>query len=114
MGPDNVFTTTQEQLKKQGYIRIGDSVPDFTAESSMGPINFHEFIGNSWCVLFSHPADFTPVCTTEFGATAKLHPEWTKRGTKVIGLSVDSAEDHERWIADINERRDRGCRSFRK
>jgi len=103
VGPDNVFTTTQEQLKKQGYIRIGDSVPDFTAESSMGPINFHEFIGNSWCVLFSHPADFTPVCTTEFGATAKLHPEWTKRGTKVIGLSVDSAEDHERWIADINE-----------
>jgi alkyl hydroperoxide reductase subunit AhpC/uncharacterized protein (DUF924 family) len=103
VGPDNVFTKTQEQLKKQGYIRIGDSVPDFTAESSMGPINFHEFIAGSWCVLFSHPADFTPVCTTEFGATAKLHAEWTKRGTKVIGLSVDSAEDHERWIADINE-----------
>ncbi len=102
-GPDDVFTKTQEQLKKQGYIRIGDSVPDFTAETSMGPINFHEFIGDSWCVLFSHPADFTPVCTTEFGATAKLQHEWSKRGTKVIGLSVDSAEDHERWIADINE-----------
>ena len=89
--------------KKQGYIRIGDSVPDFTAETSMGPINFHEFIGDSWCVLFSHPADFTPVCTTEFGATAKLAPEWSTRNAKVIGLSVDSAEDHERWIADINE-----------
>ena len=103
VGPDNVFAKTQEQLEKQGYIRIGDAVPDFTADSSMGPINFHEFIRDSWCVLFSHPADFTPVCTTEFGATAKLHAEWSKRGTKVIGLSVDSAEDHERWIADINE-----------
>ncbi|TMG81820.1 MAG: DUF924 family protein [Betaproteobacteria bacterium] len=102
-GPDNVFTKTREQLEKQGYIRIGDSVPDFTAETSMGPINFHEFIGDSWCVFFSHPADFTPVCTTEFGATAKLQPEWRRRGTKVIGLSVDSAEDHERWIVDINE-----------
>lgn len=103
VGPDNAFTKTQEQLEKQGYIRIGDSVPDFTAETSMGPINFHEFIGDSWCVFFSHPADFTPVCTTELGATAKLQPEWSRRGAKVIGLSVDSAEDHERWIADINE-----------
>ena len=101
--PDNPFTKTREQLEKQGFIRIGDHVPDFTAETSTGPINFHEFIGNSWCVLFSHPADFTPVCTTEFGATAKLKPEWGKRGVKVIGLSVDSAEDHARWIADINE-----------
>jgi alkyl hydroperoxide reductase subunit AhpC/uncharacterized protein (DUF924 family) len=103
LGPDGVFTRTQEQLKKQGFIRIGDSVPDFRAESSMGPINFHEFIGDSWCVFFSHPADFTPVCTTEFGMTAKLKDEWSKRNTKVIGLSVDSTEDHERWIADINE-----------
>ena len=103
MGPDNVFAKTREQLEQQGYIRIGDTVPDFIAETSMGPIRFHEFIGDSWCVLFSHPADFTPVCTTEFGATAKLQAEWSKRGTKVIGLSVDSAEDHERWIADINE-----------
>ena len=102
-GPDNVFTKTKEQLEKQGYIRIGDSVPDFSAETSMGPVNFHEFIADSWCVLFSHPADFTPVCTTEFGATAKLQPEWSKRGVKIIGLSVDTAEDHERWIADINE-----------
>ena len=103
LGPDKVFTKTQEQLKKQGYVRIGDSVPDFHAETSMGPIDFHEFIGDSWCVLFSHPADFTPVCTTEFGATAKLAPEWRARNAKVIGLSVDSAEDHVRWIADINE-----------
>ncbi len=102
-GPDNVFTKTQEQLDKQGYIRIGDSVPDFTAETSVGPINFHEFIGDSWCVLFSHPADFTPVCTTEFGTTAKLHEEWARRGTKVIGLSVDGTDEHDRWIADINE-----------
>ena len=102
-GPDNVFTKTQEQLEKQGYIRIGDSVPDFTADTSIGPINFHTFIAESWCVLFSHPADFTPVCTTEFGATAKLQDEWSKRGTKVIGLSVDGTEEHDRWIADINE-----------
>src|SRR5262252_5723317 len=102
-GPDGIFTRTQEQLKKQGYIRIGDNVPDFSAESSMGPISFHEFIGDSWCVFFSHPADFTPVCTTEFGVSAKLEHEWRKRNAKVIGLSVDSSEDHERWIADINE-----------
>jgi alkyl hydroperoxide reductase subunit AhpC len=91
------------KLERQGYVRIGDSVPDFTADSSWGEINFHEFIGDSWCVLFSHPADFTPVCTTEFGATAKLDAEWRKRDTKVIGMSVDSASDHGRWIADINE-----------
>jgi alkyl hydroperoxide reductase subunit AhpC/uncharacterized protein (DUF924 family)/CRP-like cAMP-binding protein len=103
LGPDGVFTKTQEQLKKQGYIRIGDTIPNFTAETSMGPIDFHEFIGDSWCVFFSHPADFTPVCTTEFGITAKLADEWSRRGTKVIGLSVDSADDHERWIADIND-----------
>jgi thioredoxin-dependent peroxiredoxin len=103
MGPDNAFAKTREQLERQGYVRIGDTVPDFIADSSMGLIRLHEFIGDSWCVLFSHPADFTPVCTTEFGATAKLHAEWSKRGTKVIGLSGDSAEDHERWIADINE-----------
>src|SRR5262249_33690318 len=101
--PENVFTETAQQLQKQGYIRIGDSIPDFIAETSMGPISFHKFIGNSWCVLFSHPADFTPVCTTELGATAKLQPEWSKRGVKVIGLSVDGVADHERWIADINE-----------
>jgi alkyl hydroperoxide reductase subunit AhpC len=102
-GPDAVFTKAQEQLNKQGYIRIGDDVPDFAIDTSHGPINFHEFIGDSWCVLFSHPSDFTPVCTTELGATARLDAEWSKRGTKVIGLSVDGTEDHARWIADINE-----------
>src|SRR5262245_46019102 len=84
-GPDAVFSRSQEQLTKQGYVRIGDSVPDFTALTSTGPVSFHEFIGDSWCVLFSHPADFTPVCTTEFGATARLEEEWKKRGAKVIG-----------------------------
>ncbi len=103
VGPDDVFSKTQEQLEKQGYIRIGDSVPDFIADTSMGTISLHEFIGDSWCVLFSHPADFTPVCTTELGATAKLQAEWSKRNVKVIGLSVDGPEDHERWIKDINE-----------
>jgi alkyl hydroperoxide reductase subunit AhpC/uncharacterized protein (DUF924 family)/CRP-like cAMP-binding protein len=102
-GPDAVFTKTREQLKKQGYIRIGDDVPDFAAETNLGPIKFHDFIGSSWCVLFSHPADFTPVCTTELGVTAQLRDEWSKRDTKVIGLSVDGAEDHERWLLDINE-----------
>jgi alkyl hydroperoxide reductase subunit AhpC/uncharacterized protein (DUF924 family) len=102
-GPENVFSKAHVQLEKQGYIRIGDSVPDFTAETNLGRISFYEFVGDSWCALFSHPADFTPVCTTELGATARLEPEWSKRGVKVVGLSVDSAADHERWIADINE-----------
>ncbi len=102
-GPDAAFTTTQEQLRKQGFIRIGDTVPDFTARTSRGTLRFHEFIGDGWCVLFSHPSDFTPVCTTEFGVTARLEDEWARRGTKVIGLSVDGPEDHARWIADINE-----------
>ena len=102
-GPDKVFTRTQQQLSGQGYVRIGDAVPDFIAATSTGTLRFHDFIGDSWCVLFSHPADFTPVCTTELGATARLAPEWARRNVKVIGLSVDSAEDHERWIADINE-----------
>ena len=103
IGPDAIFAKTQEQLTQQGFIRIGDTVPDFTAKTSAGQIRFHEFLAESWCVLFSHPSDFTPVCTTELGQAAKLDEEWKKRGTKVIGLSVDSTEDHERWIADINE-----------
>ena len=103
LGPEQTFMRTQEQLNKQGYIRIGDAVPDFVAESSLGPIRFHEFIGDSWCVFISHPADFTPVCTTELGMAARLEPEWAQRNAKVIGLSVDSIEAHGRWIADIND-----------
>jgi alkyl hydroperoxide reductase subunit AhpC len=82
-------------------LRINDTVPDFTADSNVGTINFHEWIGDSWAILFSHPKDFTPVCTTEFGAVAQLAAEWEKRNTKVIGVSVDEVEDHCKWIADI-------------
>ncbi len=84
-------------------LHIGSTAPDFTQDSSMGPINFHKYIEGSWAVLFSHPADFTPVCTTELGVTARLAPEWKKRGVKVIALSVDSVKSHEGWIPDINE-----------
>ena len=75
-------------------LRINQTVPDFKADTSEGPISFHDWIGDSWTVLFSHPKDFTPVCTTEFGAVAQLDDEWKKRGVKVIGISVDGVEDH--------------------
>ncbi|MFY1045868.1 peroxiredoxin [Chryseobacterium sp. GP-SGM7] len=84
-------------------IKLGDTAPDFQADSSVGNINFYEYLGNSWGILFSHPADFTPVCTTELGFTAKLQSEFEKKNTKVIALSVDGAEDHKKWIKDINE-----------
>ena len=84
-------------------LRLGDIAPDFTAETSEGKINFHEYLGNGWGVLFSHPADFTPVCTTELGAVAKLRDEFSKRNTKVIALSVDGLDNHKSWIEDINE-----------
>ncbi len=84
-------------------LQLGDIAPDFTQESTVGPIHFHDWIGNGWAVLFSHPADFTPVCTTELGEAARLKPEFTKRNVKIIGLSVDPLEKHERWIADIGE-----------
>lgn len=82
-------------------LRINETVPDFEAQTSQGNISFHDWIGDSWAILFSHPKDFTPVCTTEFGAVAKLDAEWKKRGTKVIGVSVDGVEDHKGWVKDI-------------
>jgi alkyl hydroperoxide reductase subunit AhpC len=84
-------------------LRLGDIAPDFTAPTTQGTISFHEWLGDSWGVLFSHPKDFTPVCTTELGYVAKLLPEFTARNTKVVGLSVDPVESHERWETDIAE-----------
>lgn len=84
-------------------LRLGDTAPDFEQDSSVGRIKFHEFLGNSWGVLFSHPADFTPVCTTELGYTAKLADAFKKRNVKVLALSVDPADSHKKWIGDINE-----------
>ena len=84
-------------------LHLGDTAPDFSADSSAGPIAFHEWAGENWVVFFSHPADFTPVCTTELGRVAQLKDEWDKRGVKTIALSVDSAQDHAAWIPDIEQ-----------
>jgi alkyl hydroperoxide reductase subunit AhpC len=84
-------------------LRLGDIAPDFNAKTSIGEISFHKFLGNSWGVLFSHPADFTPVCTTELGKTAALQEEFAKRNVKVLALSVDGVTSHQEWIKDINE-----------
>jgi alkyl hydroperoxide reductase subunit AhpC len=84
-------------------LRIGDEAPNFTAQTTQGPIDFHKWIGNQWAILFSHPKDFTPVCTTELGYMARIKPEFDRRDTKIIGLSVDSVDDHARWAKDIQE-----------
>ena len=84
-------------------IKLGDTAPDFDAESSLGKLNFYEYLGDSWGILFSHPADYTPVCTTELGKTSELKPEFDKRNTKVIALSVDGIDNHKGWILDVNE-----------
>ena len=84
-------------------IRLGDTAPDFTAESTEGTIRFHEWIGDHWCVLFSHPKDFTPVCTTELGYMASIKSDFEKRGVKILGLSVDGVSDHKKWSKDIEE-----------
>jgi alkyl hydroperoxide reductase subunit AhpC len=84
-------------------LRIGETVPDFTARTTAGTLDFHEWIGDGWAILFSHPKDFTPVCTTELGYMAGLKPEFDRRNCKIIGLSVDPVSDHERWVKDIEE-----------
>ncbi|TFZ00435.1 peroxiredoxin [Ramlibacter henchirensis] len=84
-------------------LRINDVAPDFKAETTKGPINFHEWIGDGWAILFSHPKDFTPVCTTELGYMARIEPEFTKRNARLIGLSVDPVDSHQRWLGDIEE-----------
>jgi alkyl hydroperoxide reductase subunit AhpC len=84
-------------------LRINDEAPNFTADTTQGTLNFHEWIGNGWAILFSHPKDFTPVCTTELGYMAKLEPEFTKRNCKIVGLSVDPVDNHAKWAKDIEE-----------
>ncbi|CAI8733916.1 peroxiredoxin [Pseudomonas chlororaphis] len=84
-------------------IRIGDEAPDFTADTTEGPLHFHEWIGDKWAILFSHPKDFTPVCTTELGYMARLKPEFDKHNTKIVGLSIDPVSDHKAWVGDIQE-----------
>jgi len=84
-------------------LRINDTAPNFKAQTTQGPIDFHQWIGDKWAILFSHPKDFTPVCTTELGYMAKIEPEFTKRSAKLIGLSIDAVESHNGWVKDIEE-----------
>jgi thioredoxin-dependent peroxiredoxin len=102
-GPPPTTTSTATAVPETMTLSLGDLAPDFTAQTADGEIRFHEWLGDSWGVLFSHPADFTPVCTTELGLTAKLKDEFAKRNVKVIALSVDPVDSHKKWINDINE-----------
>ena len=90
-------------ISQLGTLRLGDQAPNFEANTTQGPIHFYEWLGDSWCVFFSHPKDFTPVCTTELGQAARLKPEFEKRGVKIMALSVSSVNSHHEWIKDINE-----------
>src|SRR6266581_4472137 len=98
-----VFWTNVKRVGVGMALQLGDTAPDFEAETTEGKISFHDWVGDSWAVLFSHPKDFTPVCTTELGYMAKIKPEFDQRNVKVIGLSVDSTGDHEGWAKDIEE-----------
>src|SRR5437868_9272926 len=97
---EDMMTST---LSKQTVLLLGDIAPDFTANSTEGVIHFHQWLANSWGIFFSHPKDFTPVCTTELGQTARLKSEFDKSGVKVLSLSVDSVENHKKWVKDIEE-----------
>jgi alkyl hydroperoxide reductase subunit AhpC len=103
MSGDSGFCCLEIEGEKKMSLRINETAPDFSAETSQGPINFHEWIGDGWAILFSHPKDFTPVCTTELGYMARLKPEFDKRNTKIVGLSVDPVSSHTKWQADIEE-----------
>jgi alkyl hydroperoxide reductase subunit AhpC len=103
VGSDVLSPQGAQVIQAQKVVRLGDEAPDFKAETQLGLIHFHEYIKDSWAILFSHPANFTPVCTTELGRVAQLKDEWAKRGVKVVGLSVDDVENHKKWIQDIND-----------
>jgi alkyl hydroperoxide reductase subunit AhpC len=100
---DRVKERAMNAVATEAMIRLGETAPDFEAETTKGPIRFHQWIGDSWAVLFSHPKDFTPVCTTELGYMAKIKPEFDRRDVKIIGLSVDATGDHEQWARDIED-----------
>lgn len=104
--PLRTLATTSTTLPSQPRLRLGSVAPNFTAETTSGPIDFHTWLNKHWAILFSHPADFTPVCTTELGAFAKLAPEFAARNVKLIGLSADDRASHDAWVADINETQD--------
>src|SRR5262245_31747171 len=101
--PPSGGTLPHPERRKTMALRINSEAPNFTAETTQGPITFHDWIGNGWAILFSHPKDFTPICTTELGYMAGMKPEFDKRNTKIIGVSVDGVSDHEKWSKDIQE-----------